>query len=125
MVNHPDDSAKGIRHGELFTNTNSGRLLDLAMSWNGAGALDCGIVIDTVLGTFANEHATIRFQMADQVLALHYSPNLRLCSTLISPFLQRETRKGKRRSEIKCGCEDGTPDARLRRTVYAANTVVA
>ena len=70
---------KGIRHDELLTNTNRGRLLDLAMSWHGAGALRCRIVVDTVLGTFANERATVRFQMADQVLALHYSPNLRLC----------------------------------------------
>ena len=55
----------------MLANTNRGRLLDLAMSWNGAGALRCRIVVDTVLGTFANEHATVRFQMADQVLALH------------------------------------------------------
>ena len=71
IVNHLDHSAKGIGHRELLTDADRGRFLDLAMSWNGAGALSCGIVVDTMLGTFANEHATVRFQMADQVLALH------------------------------------------------------
>jgi hypothetical protein len=35
------------------------------MSWNGAGALSCGIVVDTMLGTFSKEHTAVCFQMAD------------------------------------------------------------
>lgn len=65
MVNYLGHSAKGIRHGELFTNSNRGRLLDLAMSWNGAGALGRRIVVDTMLGAFAKEYTAVRFQMAD------------------------------------------------------------
>jgi hypothetical protein len=64
-----------IRHSQLLANPDSRRIFDLAMPWHGAGALRVRIVIDRMTSAFANEHASVCFQMTDQVGALHKSRN--------------------------------------------------
>ena len=43
------------------------------MSRYSAGALCCGIMVDAVVSTFAKEHAAMRFQVANEINALHKS----------------------------------------------------
>lgn len=43
------------------------------MSGHGAGALRSRIMVDAVISTLAKEHAAMRFQVADQINALHKS----------------------------------------------------
>ena len=59
------NSTKGIRHIKLFANANRRRVLDFAMPRDGTGSLGGGIVVDAVLGPFAEENAAICLQMAN------------------------------------------------------------
>jgi hypothetical protein len=68
------NSAKGMRHIEIFANPHRRRVLDFAMPWDSSSSLGGGIVVDAVLGPFAVENTTIRFQVANQVMALHWDP---------------------------------------------------
>ena len=43
------------------------------MSWHSAGALCCEIMVDAVACTLAEQHAAMRFQVANQINALHKS----------------------------------------------------
>jgi hypothetical protein len=55
----------------MFANSHCGRILDFAMSRYSAGALNCGIMVDAVVRTFAKQDAAMPLQMADQINALH------------------------------------------------------
>ena len=68
------NSAKGMGHIEIFANADRRRILDFAMPWDSCGSLGSRIVVDAVLGPFAVENAAIRFQVANQVMALHWDP---------------------------------------------------
>jgi hypothetical protein len=59
------NSTKGMGHIKIFANANRRRILDFAMSWNSGGSLDGKIVVDAVLGPFAEENAAICLQMAN------------------------------------------------------------
>jgi hypothetical protein len=65
MIYAGQSSAKGIGHTELFADTNCGRILDFTMPWNGTGSLSGGIVVDAVLGPFADKDAAICLQVAN------------------------------------------------------------
>jgi hypothetical protein len=67
-------SAKRVRHTELLADTDRRGILDFAMTRDGAGALRGRVVVNAVLCTFAEKHATISFEMADQVSPLHVTP---------------------------------------------------
>ena len=64
-------SAKGIGYTKILAYADCGGVLDFAVPGNGAGTLSVSVVVDAVLGTFAQEHASVRNQMADQFSPLH------------------------------------------------------
>jgi hypothetical protein len=65
------NSAKRMRQIEILANANRRRILDFAMPWDSGRSLGSRSIVDAVLGPFAVENAAIRFQVANQVLALY------------------------------------------------------
>jgi hypothetical protein len=59
------NSTKGMRHIEIFANANRRRILDFAMPWDSSSSLGSGIVVDAVLGPFAEKNAAICLQIAN------------------------------------------------------------
>ncbi len=68
-------STKRIGDGELFTNPNRGWVLDLFVSGHSAGSLRGWVVIDAVLGAFAEQDASVPFQVTNQISAFHILGN--------------------------------------------------
>ena len=50
-----------------------GSVLNFTVSRHRAGALCGGVMVDAVIGAFAQQHAAVRFQVPNQVDALHKS----------------------------------------------------
>jgi hypothetical protein len=73
IINAARKSAKRVRHSKLLADADRGRILDFSMPRHSAGALCCGIVVDAVFGTLTKELTAVRFQVADQIDALHRS----------------------------------------------------
>ena len=70
MINGIQILAKWIRHRELLTDADGCRILDFAMSRHSAGSLSAWVVIHGVLGAFAQENASVSFQVAKKIGAL-------------------------------------------------------
>ena len=70
----PDEFNEGDQADQVVCKCESPRILDFAMPWDSSSSLGGGIVVDAVLGPFAVENTTIRFQVANQVMALHWDP---------------------------------------------------
>jgi hypothetical protein len=58
-------STKRIRHVKILADANRRRILDFPMSWHSGGSLGGGIIVDAVLGPFAEESTAVCLQMAD------------------------------------------------------------
>jgi hypothetical protein len=53
------NSAKRMRHIEIFADPDRRRILDFTVPRNGGSSLGSGIVVDAVLCSFAKKNATI------------------------------------------------------------------
>ena len=59
------------RYTQILADARRRRILDLPMARHGGTPLRCGIVIHGVTATFPDDNATVRFEMAHQINALH------------------------------------------------------
>lgn len=64
---------KGIRNSQLFADVYGRWVLNFLVARHGAGALSLWVVVDTVFRAFANEHATMLLEMADEINTFHKS----------------------------------------------------
>ena len=67
MIYGEMNSTKRMWHIQIFANANCRRVLDFAMPRDSGGSLSSGIVVDAMLGSFAEEDAAVCFQMPNWV----------------------------------------------------------
>lgn len=73
--------------------------MNLGVAWNRLGYFRDGILIPIVLAAMPNKHAALRFQLSDEILALHWRVNSASFRTPGIAPLVRSTYRSRR-----CAC---------------------